>query len=363
MSKRVVVAMSGGVDSSLAAALLQQQGYEVIGITLQIWPAVEQSPREARVCCSLAAVNDARAVADKLGIPHYVLNFQDLFADKVINYFTGEYAAGRTPNPCIACNKHIKFGALLQRARELSADYLATGHYARIDYEGGRWQLKKAADRHKDQTYALYGLTQDQLAQTLFPLGGMTKTETRAQAGKLGLAVAGKPDSQEICFVPDDDYGAFLQERIPAAIRPGPVVSTAGERLGTHRGLPLYTVGQRKGLGIATGQPLYVVALRPESNTLAVGRREEVLGRALWVREVNWIGLPGLVGPVRVNAKIRYNMEEAPATVKPRPDDKVYLEFDEPQWAVTPGQAAVFYAGDSLLGGGVIERAAERGEQ
>lgn len=351
------MAMSGGVDSSLAAVLLQEQGYKVIGITMQVWPVQQASAYEARTCCSLDAVSDARAVADRIGIPHYVLNFRDVFATEVIDYFTAEYASGRTPNPCVACNRRIKFGALLQKAQELGADYLATGHYSRIRLapETERWLLLRAADKHKDQSYALYNLTQSQLKQTLFPLGGLTKPAARRLAAEKGLAVADKPDSQEICFIPDNDYNAFLQGRIPEAIREGPVVALDGKRLGTHRGLPFYTVGQRKGLGIAAGEPLYVAELRPAENTVVVGPRSAVYGRSLRVTDTNFIPFAALETEIKVTAKIRYNMSEAPALLQPAEGGSAVLTFEAPQWAITPGQAAVFYDGDTVVGGGTIE--------
>ncbi|MGI5839052.1 MAG: tRNA 2-thiouridine(34) synthase MnmA [bacterium] len=355
--KTVVVAMSGGVDSSLAAVLLREQGYNVIGITLQVWPVQAMNATEPKACCSLAAVNDARTVADRIGVPHYVLNFRDVFAAEVIDYFTAEYAAGRTPNPCVACNRRIKFGRLLLKAKELGADYLATGHYARVqrDDPTGRYLLLRAADRHKDQSYALYALTQEQLCHSLFPLGGLTKAAARRMAAEKGLSVADKPDSQEICFIPDNNYNLFLRGRIPAAIREGPIIDTAGKRLGTHRGLPFYTVGQRKGIGIAADAALYVVELRPADNTLVVGPRAEVYGRKLRAIDTNFIPFPKLGEEIRVTAKIRYNMKEATAVLRPVENNNVILSFDEPQWAITPGQTAVFYSGDSVVGGGTIE--------
>lgn len=355
--RTVVVAMSGGVDSSLAAVLLQEQGYNVIGITMQVWPVQPADVREDRSCCSLAAINDARAVADKIGVPHYVLNFRTVFAAEVIDYFAAEYAVGRTPNPCVACNRRIKFGALLKKAKELRADYLATGHYSRVKYDAaaGRYLLLRAADRHKDQSYALYALSQEQLQHTLFPLGGLTKSAARRLAAEKGLAVADKPDSQEICFIPDNDYNAFLRRRIPAAVRAGPIVDTAGKYLGSHKGLPFYTVGQRKGIGIAAGEPLYVVELRPSENSLVVGPRPAVYGRSLRVTDANFIPFPGLRNEMRVTAKIRYNMSEAAATLRPAETGNCILTFDAPQWAITPGQTAVFYDGDIVVGGGTIE--------
>lgn len=361
-TKKVVVAMSGGVDSSLAAALLLQQGYEVVGITLQIWQDVEDEEVRNRVgaCCSLAAVEDARAVANRLGIPYYVLNFKALFADKVIDYFVNEYAAGRTPNPCIRCNKAIKFEALLDRALALGADYIATGHYCKIDRDPatGRYLLKKAVDTHKDQTYALYNMTQFQLAHTLFPLGGMTKTETRRLAEELDLPVFDKPDSQEICFIYDDNYKRFLQEKIPEKIKPGPFLDTKGNVLGTHEGLPFYTVGQRKGLGLALGKPMYVVKLDPERNAVILGEAHEVFSDGLVAGELNFIPFDRLAGPLEVTAKVRYSAKEAPAIIRPgEREGEAIVSFATPQRAITPGQAVVFYDGDVVVGGGTILKA------
>ena len=357
--KRVVVAMSGGVDSSIAAALLVELGYEVIGVTMQIWPEMEEEIelREGG-CCSVAAVEDARRVANALGIPYYVLNFRENFQEKVIDYFIREYSRGRTPNPCIACNRHVKFETLLRKAMGLGADYIATGHYARIerDPDRGRYLLKKSLDDTKDQTYALYNLTQEQLARTLMPLGDYRKTETRRLARDLGLPVADKPDSQEICFVIDNDYKRFMAEKAPEAVEPGPILDTAGHRLGTHEGIPFYTIGQRKGLGLAAGKPLYVVDIDPERNAVVVGDAGEVWSDHLLAEDLNWISIPSLEGPLEVGAKIRYTAREAPTTVTPAGGGKVRVDFVEPQRAVTPGQAVVFYRGDEVVGGGTIVR-------
>jgi tRNA-specific 2-thiouridylase len=353
--KKVVVAMSGGVDSSLAAALLVEQGYEVIGITMQIWPS-DQVDEKAGGCCSLSAVEDARRVACQLGIPFYVLNFRSQFEEKVINYFCDEYLGGRTPNPCIACNRYIKFELLLDRAMGLGADYIATGHYASIKYdeEKERYLLIKAKDKSKDQTYALFNLTQDQLSHTIFPLGGYEKTETRKLAGERGLRVATKPDSQEICFV-QDDYESFLRERIPDVVEPGPFLDTAGNRIGTHKGIPFYTIGQRKGLGLALGKPAYVVDIDVKNNAVIIGNDDEVYGSGLIARDLNFIPFARLEKPLRVKAKIRYSAPEAEAEISLIRDDAVKVLFEKPQRAITPGQAVVFYDGNIVVGGGTIE--------
>jgi tRNA-specific 2-thiouridylase len=357
------MAMSGGVDSSVAAALLVEQGQEVIGVTMNTW--TDDIPEEIQMnqhsgCCSLAAVEDARAIANKLGIPYYVLNFQGHFASTVIDYFVEEYTKGRTPNPCIACNRYVKFSELLTRARQLECDYVATGHYAVIGQDEqfpGRYLLGKSDDARKDQTYVLHNLTQDALAHTLFPVGGMEKPKVRELARQLGLIVADKPDSQEICFVYDDDYGRFLTERVPEAIKPGPMLNTRGEVIGEHRGLPLYTVGQRKGLGLTTPRPMYVVALDPERNAVIVGEDTETYSPALIASDMNWIAVPGLTEPVRCTAKIRRMAPEAPCTVYPEANGAIRVVFDEPQRAITPGQSVVLYQGQWVLGGGAIDQA------
>ena len=352
---KVVVAMSGGVDSSLTAALLVRQGYDVIGATMQIWDS-EREETDERGCCSLSAVEDARRVADKLGIPYYVLNFRQLFQETVVDYFIAEYAAGRTPNPCIACNRYVKFEGLLQKALALGAEYVATGHYARIGYDvsRGRFLLRKGLDPAKDQSYALYHLNQNTLRHFLMPLGEYTKTETRQMAREIGLAVADKPDSQEICFVPDDDYQSFLAEKAPASLKPGDIVDTRGRVLGRHKGLPLYTVGQRKGLGIAAGRPLYVVALDTDRNQVIVGDDNDVFASDLIAGDLNYIAIDNLTAPLEAAVKIRYSAREAPALITPQADGQVRISFETPQRAITPGQSVVFYEGDIVLGGGII---------
>lgn len=358
MGERVVVAMSGGVDSSVAAALLVEQGYEVIGVTMQIWPelAPEEEARRGG-CCSLGAVEDARRVADLLGIPYYVLNLREVFAAEVVDYFVAEYAAGRTPNPCIACNRRVKFEPLLRKALELGAARLATGHYARLEYDParGRHLLRRGVDRRKDQSYVLYCLRQDQLRRLLFPLGGYTKEEVRRMAAARGLPVAGKPESQEICFVEDDDHGRFVAERAPGAARPGPILDAAGRRLGTHRGLAYYTIGQRRGLGLAADRPLYVVEIDAARNALIVAPEEETRRAGMLVRDLNFIPFDRLEGEMAADVQIRYKAEPRPARIRPVGEDEVEVRFDAPQRSIAPGQAAVFYRGDLVIGGGVID--------
>lgn len=365
MAKRVLVGMSGGVDSSVAAALLCEAGYEVIGVTLNVWP--ERDPMQALVeradaCCALGAVEDARRVAAHLGIPYYVLNFKDFFQQRVMADFVAEYARGRTPNPCIRCNQFVKFDALLARAVALGADYVATGHYARVDYDAatGRWRLLRAVDRQKDQSYVLYVMGQERLARTLFPLGAMTKAETRAVAERLGLLTAAKPESQEICFVPTNNYRDYLAEAAPATRRAGAVVDQAGRQLGTHQGIAYYTVGQRKGLGLAVGEPLYVLDLQPDSNRVVVGPRAALGAHGCLIEAVNHVALAAVDGPMPAQARIRAHADEVACTLTPADDGRLAVRFAAPQRAVTPGQALVCYADDVvLLGGTIATRLAE----
>jgi tRNA-specific 2-thiouridylase len=356
---RVIAAMSGGVDSSVAAALLKEQGYDVIGVTLNVWPENTTNVVRADVCCSLSSVNDARRVAARIGIPHYTLNFRDLFRRTVIADFQREYLRGRTPNPCVRCNQFIKFTALGSRARELGAEAVATGHYVRREFDErrGRWVLRRAVDSAKDQSYVLYVLTQEELAHSLFPLGGYTKAEVRRMAAERGLITANKPESQEICFVTNGTYADYLEQELRLQAQPGPIIDLEGNVLGEHRGIWRYTIGQRKGLGISAGRPLYVIAIDPDSNTITVGSEDELYQRELLAEEPNFIALAELTEPVRVLAKVRYRMTEAPATVFPCDDGRVRVVFDEPQRAITPGQAVVFYDAadpDLLVGGATV---------
>lgn len=349
--------MSGGVDSSVTAALLLEQGYEVIGVTMQIWDTDRTEVGGEHVgCCSLAAVEDARRVADKLGITYYVMNFRDVFEEKVIDYFTAEYLRGRTPNPCIACNRYVKFEALLDKALGLGAEYVATGHYARLGFseEFGRYTVRRAADRRKDQTYVLYGLTQRQIAHTLMPLADYTKEQVRKMAADFGLAVADKAESQEICFVLDDNYRGFLQEK-SKDIKPGQFLNLKGEVIGKHKGIPFYTIGQRRGLGLAVGERLYVVKIDPENNAVTLGPEEAILGSDLIAGDINLILYDEITDPFEVEAQVRYNGRPAPATLTPLPEGDVKVHFHIPQRSITPGQAVVFYHDDYLVGGATIE--------
>jgi tRNA-uridine 2-sulfurtransferase len=352
----VLVAMSGGVDSSLAAALLVEQGYAVTGVTMHLWAGeeMEQGPSS---CCSLDAAEGARRVCQALGIPHYVFNLSREFETCVVDEFVREYARGRTPNPCLACNREIKFRLLLQRARALGFSFLATGHYARILQEpAGRYHLLRGSDRRKDQSYVLYMLDQEELAHTLFPLGGLTKVQVRAEAARRGLATAGRPESQEICFIPDDDYRRFLAARLPGSARPGPIRDREGRILGAHRGLPYYTIGQRKGLGLGGGRlvPLFVIALDAAANALVVGPKEALLRTSLEAEGVTFVSGEWPTAPQPVEAQVRYRSPAAPATLLPLEAGRIRLQFDLPQRAITPGQAVVFCQGEEVLGGGTI---------
>ncbi|MFQ5879509.1 MAG: tRNA 2-thiouridine(34) synthase MnmA [Dehalococcoidia bacterium] len=356
--KRVIVAMSGGVDSATAAALLVRQGYEVIGITMRLWTLEDyEAPMHQRRCCSVEDTDDAHAVCQVLGIPHYALNLEREFREYVVDYFCQEHQRGRTPNPCLACNEHIKFRPLLAKALALEADYLATGHYVRVVRGQQGYELRRARDASKDQSYVLYMLGQAELSRLLFPVGDYTKGEIRRIAAAMGLPVADKPDSADICFIPDGDYRAFVAQY--AAAEPGEMVDSSGRLLGQHDGISGYTIGQRRGLGIAAGEPLYVVDICSETNTVVVGPEEELLVDLLWAEEVSFVAGAAPVGPLRVEAKSRYRSGVVPAVLTVT-GDRAELRPDAPVRAVSPGQAVVFYQGDKVLGGGIIAAAGRR---
>ena len=349
--KRVAVAMSGGVDSSLAAALLIEAGYEVVGVTMQIWPSAQPA---FGGCCGLEAVEDAKRVAYKLGFPHYVMNLRDIFARRVIADFCREYSLGRTPNPCIRCNQYIKFDALLERIKELDANFIATGHYARIEQSPDGYRLLKAVDQTKDQSYFLYTLGQKELQHLLLPLGNLRKVEVRELAAKLSLPVSAKRDSQDVCFIPDNDYRSFLAGRIP--LKSGDIVDTEGKVLGKHKGLAQYTVGQRQGLGLASNRRLYVTKLDATSNRLVVGTKDQLLSDALIASKLSWVSGKVSNEPISITAKVRYKSPETTARLRLK-NGVAEVQFYQPQWAITPGQSVVFYQGDVVLGGGIIEDA------
>ena len=361
--ERVVVAMSGGVDSSVAAGLLVEQGYEVIGITIKSYryEDVGGNVGNESSCCSLDGINDARKVAETLGFPHFVLDFTEKFDEDVVQYFIAEYLAGRTPNPCVVCNRKIKWEHLIRKADALGARWIATGHYARIRFEedSGRYVVARGMDAEKDQSYALWGLTQDALSRTLFPLAELTKNEARSIALRMGLSVAGKGESFEICFIPDDDYERFLKDRLPDLKREveGGRTVLEGKVVGRHKGYPFYTIGQRKGLGVAMGHPVYVTGINSEENIVSLGSDRDLYSSALIAGSVNLIKYASWDGPSRVVAKIRYKDEGKSATVQALPDGRLRVDFDEARRAITPGQSVVFYEGEDLVGGGVIDEA------
>jgi tRNA-specific 2-thiouridylase len=366
---KVVVAMSGGVDSSVAAYLLKREGFDVIGLSFELWDR-RDIPGSPNTCCSIETVEIAKAVARKLGIDHYTVDVRDAFYRYVIENFCTSYIGGATPNPCILCNRYIKFDFLIDKAIEVGADIIATGHYARVEAPGHRVHnsgpgaykgskddrilLKKGVDHRKDQSYALYVMTQEELSRVVFPLGEMTKDKTREIAKGLGLVSALRPESQEICFVGEGDYTAFIRDFASEALQPGPIINTMGEVIGEHKGIAFYTIGQRKRLGIHSPRPSYVVDIDHQRNTIVVGSREEAMKKAFRVRDLNWISIESLSYPIKVKVKVRSTMREEPAMIIPE-GDAVMVRFDEPQWAPARGQSAVFYDGDVVIGGGIIE--------
>ena len=353
---KALIAMSGGVDSSVAAYLMKSQGFDCIGCTMKLFDNKEEQVSQGKTCCSLEDVEDARSVAFRLGMPYYVFNFTGDFDKKVIDNFIKCYECAMTPNPCIDCNRYMKFEGLYERAKVLGCDYIVTGHYARICRQGEKYVLKKALDSTKDQSYVLYSFNQEQLAHTMFPLGELTKVQTREIAGQNGFINASKPDSQDICFVPDGDYARVIEERTGKVYPKGSFVRKDGTVLGEHKGIIHYTIGQRKGLGISAPNPLFVLSINPENNTVVLGEHEDLFSDELVAGGFNWISGEAPRSGFRCNAKIRYRQKEQPATVTVLDSSRVKIKFDEPQRAITPGQSAVLYDGDIVLGGGIIER-------
>jgi tRNA-specific 2-thiouridylase len=357
---RVVVAMSGGVDSSVAAALLVEQGYDVVGMMMRLW---SEEPLEGEACdthnrcCTPDQMRDAQRIADQLGIPFYVLDTQEVFRQQIVQFFIDGYTAGETPNPCLACNRHIRFTHLLNHALALDADYLATGHYARLQRDpDGTVRLFKAVDDHKDQSYVLSVLRQDQIQHAMFPLGQYTKPQVRELAARFGLPVASKQDSQDLCFLADGDYRRFLRDHAPQAVTPGPIMTRQGAILGEHTGLPDYTIGQRKGLGISHPEPLYVLGKNPAKNALIVGTKTDLGRDHLTAHSVNWVSNQPPVAPFEAMVKIRYKARPVPAVITPQPEHRVAVQFDAPLRDIAPGQGAVFYVGEECVGGGTIEQ-------
>ncbi len=359
-NRKVLVGMSGGVDSAAAALLLLRAGWESVGCTLRLYDNEDIGEPLEGTCCSLEAAEDARSAARRLGMDHYVFNFTGAFRQWVMDDFVDNYRAGRTPNPCVQCNRRIKFDALLRRADELDIPYIATGHYAQTarNRASGRWQLLRGRDRRKDQSYFLYPLTQGVLSRLLLPVGAYDKSAVRALAAEAGFAVADKPDSQDICFVPDGDYAGFLRRYGGMELVPGDFVDEEGRVLGRHRGLPCYTTGQRRGLGVSAARPLYVLRKDAPRNQVVLGGEERLYSRFVWAEDFNWVSLPPAAEPMSVTAKTRYSQTEAAGTLYPEPDGGVRVAFDEPQRAVTAGQSLVCYQGELVVGGGVICRAA-----
>ena len=356
---RVVVAMSGGVDSSVAAALLVEQGYQVVGMMMRLWSEETADGRVHNRCCTPDQMTDARRVADRLDIPFYALDTRQVFRDTVVSYFIEQHRRGVTPNPCLECNRHIRFEWLLNNALALDADYLATGHYAQVDRDSaGRCRLRKGADAHKDQSYVLSVLGQAQLQHALFPVGGCTKPQVRELAARFGLPTASKHDSQDLCFLGDGDYRRFLAEHAPEVMASGPIVRRDGGVIGQHQGLANYTIGQRRGLGVYAAEPLYVIGTNLDDNALIVGAYDELGAAALTAERANWVSGEAPAGPFRAEVKIRYRAQPAPALVTPLAGGRLRVDFDEPAWGVTPGQGAVIYDRDVCLGGGIIEQPA-----